>query len=143
MWKDFKEFVARGNVMDLAVGVILGAAFGKIVGALVDDVFMPILGKITGGIDVSSLFFDLSGGNYATLDEAKKAGAAVIGYGSFINATVQFLLLAFVVFMLVRQVNRLKRPAAAAAPSTKDCPACFMTVPIRATRCPHCTSAIA
>lgn len=143
MWKDFKEFVARGNVMDLAVGVILGAAFGKIVSAMVDDVFMPILGKLTGGVDVSSLFFDLSGGNYATLEEAKKAGAAVIGYGSFINATVQFLLLAFVVFILVRQVNKLKRPATAAAPSTKDCPSCFMTVPVRATRCPHCTSAIA
>jgi large conductance mechanosensitive channel len=143
MWKDFKEFVARGNVMDLAVGVILGAAFGKIVGALVDDVLMPLLGKVTGGIDFSKLFIDLSGQGYATLEEAKKAGAAVIGYGSFINAGVQFLLLAFVIFLLVRQVNKLRRPAPAVAPTTKDCPACCMAVPVKATRCPHCTSALA
>jgi large conductance mechanosensitive channel len=142
MWKEFKEFVARGNVMDLAVGVILGAAFGKIVSAMVDDVLMPLLGAVTGGLDISSLFLDLSGGGYATLAEAKKAGAAVIGYGSLLNAVVQFLLLAFVIFLLVKQVNKLRRPSAAVAPTTKECPACFMTVPIKATRCPHCTSAI-
>ena len=142
MWKEFKEFVARGNVMDLAVGVILGAAFGKIVSSLVDDVLMPLLGKLTGGFDLTTLFIDLSGQNYATLAEAKKAGAPVIGYGSLLNAGVQFLLLSFVIFLLVRQVNKLRRPAAAVAPTTKECPACFMTVPIKATRCPHCTSAI-
>ena len=143
MFKEFKEFVARGNVMDLAVGVILGAAFGKIVSALVDDVLMPLLGTLIGGIDFSSKFLDLSGGHYATLEEAKKAGAAVIGYGSFLNAAVQFVFLAFVIFLLVRQVNKMRQPAPAAAPSAKDCPACCMSVPIKATRCPHCTSAIA
>jgi large conductance mechanosensitive channel len=143
MWKEFKEFIAKGNVMDLAVGVILGAAFGKIVGALVDDVLMPILGKRTGGVDVTNLFLNLSGQEYASLAEAKKAGALVIGYGSFLNAIAQFLLLAFVIFLLIKQVNRLRRPAANVAPTTKDCPACCMSVPIKATRCPHCTSAIA
>ena len=143
MWKDFKEFVVRGNVMDLAVGVILGAAFGKIVSALVDDVLMPILGRLTGGVDFSRLFLDLSGGNYATLDEAKKAGAAVIGYGSLINAAFQFVLLAFVIFLLVRGLNKLRQPKATAPPTSKDCPACFMSIPIKATRCPHCTSALA
>ncbi len=142
MWKEFKEFVARGNVIDLAVGVILGAGFGKIVSAMVDDVLMPILGKLTGGLDFSTLFINLSGQEYATLADAKKAGAAVIGYGSLLNATVQFLILAFVIFLLVRQVNKLKRPAAGVAPTTKECPACFMAVPIKATRCPHCTSSI-
>ncbi len=142
MWKEFKEFIAKGNVMDLAVGVILGAAFGKIVSALVDDVLMPILGKVTGGVDFTNLFLNLSSEEYATLADAKKAGAVVIGYGSFLNAAVQFLLLAFVIFLLVKQVNRLRRPATNVAPTTKDCPACCMSVPIKATRCPHCTSAI-
>jgi large conductance mechanosensitive channel len=133
MLKEFKEFVARGNVMDLAVGVILGAAFGKIVSALVDDVLMPILGKLVGGVDFSDRFIDLSGGGYATLEEAKQAGAAVIGYGSFLNAAVQFLFLAFVIFLLVRQVNKLRRPAPAAPATTKECPAC----------CMYCTSVLA
>jgi large conductance mechanosensitive channel len=142
MLKEFKEFVARGNVMDLAVGVILGAAFGKIVSSLVDDVLMPILGRLIGGVDFTNKFLDLSGGNYATLEEAKKAGAAVIGYGSFLNAAVQFVFLAFVIFLLVRQVNKLRQPAPAVAATTKDCPACCMSVPVKATRCPHCTSAL-
>ena len=123
MLKEFKEFIARGNVMDLAVGVILGAAFGKIVSALVDDVLMPLLGALIGGVDFTNKFIDLSGGGpYATLEEAKKAGAAVIGYGSFINAALQFVFLAFVIFLMVQQVNRLRHAHAAAEPTPADPP---------------------
>jgi len=141
--REFKEFVARGNAMDLAVAVILGAAFGKIVSSLVDEVLMPPIGLALGGVDFASLFVPLGGGTYATLAEAKAAGAPVIAYGAFLNTVIQFLIVALVVFLLVKQVNRLRRPASAAAPTTRDCPYCATAIPIRATRCPACTSQLA
>ena len=144
MFKEFKEFAAKGNVMDLAVGVIIGAAFGKIVTSLIDDVIMPVVGLILGKVDFSNLYINLSGGTYATLAEAKKAGAATLNYGLFINALVGFLILALVIFMMVKWVNKLRQPASvpAAAPTTKECPYCFMAIPIKAVRCPACTSAL-
>ena len=143
MFKEFKEFVSKGNVMDLAVGVIIGAAFGKIVASLVDDIVMPVVGLLLGKIDFSNLYINLSGGTYASLAEAKKAGAATLNYGLFINVMIDFLIIALVIFMMVKWVNKLRRPAPApapAAPTTKDCPFCFSAIPIKAVRCPACTS---
>lgn len=140
MFKEFKEFAMKGNVLDMAVGIIIGAAFGKIVTSFVTDVLMPPLGLLLGKMDFSSLFIDLSGQHLPTLEAAKKAGAATLNYGLFINTIIDFLFVAFAVFMLVKQVNKLKRQPAAAAPSTKDCPFCASAIPIPATRCPHCTS---
>jgi large conductance mechanosensitive channel len=140
--KEFKEFAMKGNVMDLAVGFILGAAFGKIVSSLVSDIIMPPIGLILGKVDFSSLFLNLSGKSYASLAEAKAAGAATLNYGVFLNNVVDFLIVAFAVFLLVRIVNRWNKPAPAAAPTTKDCPYCVSKIPLKATRCPNCTSAI-
>ncbi len=141
MLKGFKEFAMRGPVLDLAIGVILGAAFGKIVSSMVNDVLMPPIGLLLGHIDFSNLFINLSGTHYDTLAEAKKAGAVVIGYGVFLNTVLEFLIVAFTVFLLVRQVNKLKKPVAVpAAPSTKECPFCLSGIPLKATRCPQCTS---
>lgn len=143
MFKDFKEFIMRGNVVDLAVAVIIGAAFGKIVSSLVNDVLMPPLGLILGNVDFSNLFVNLSSASYKSLAEAKAAGAATINYGVFLNAVVDFIIVAFVIFLLVRAVSRMRRLQAApapAAPATKDCTYCFSSIPIKATRCPHCTS---
>jgi len=142
MLKEFKEFAMKGNVMDLAVGFILGAAFGKIVSSLVSDIIMPPIGLILGKVDFSSLFLNLSGKSYASLAEAKAAGAATLNYGVFLNNVVDFLIVAFAVFLLVRVVNRWNKPAPAAAPATKDCPYCLSKVPVKATRCPNCTSQI-
>lgn len=142
MLKEFKEFAMKGNVMDLAVGFILGAAFGKIVSSLVSDIIMPPIGLILGKVDFSSLFLNLSGKSYASLAEAKAAGAATLNYGVFLNNVVDFLIVAFAVFLLVRIVNRWNKPAPAAAPTTKDCPYCVSKIPLKATRCPNCTSAI-
>jgi large conductance mechanosensitive channel len=142
MLKEFKEFAMKGNVMDLAVGFILGAAFGKIVTSLVSDIIMPPIGLILGKVDFSSLFLNLSGKSYPSLSEAKAAGAATLNYGVFINNVVDFLIVAFAVFLLVRVVNRWNKPAPAAAPTTKDCPYCVSKIPLKATRCPNCTSAI-
>jgi large conductance mechanosensitive channel len=143
MLKDFKAFALRGNVLDLAVAVIIGAAFGKVVASLVDDLLMPPLGLALGHLDFSSFFIDLSGKGYATLAEAKAAGAPALRYGSFLNAMVNFLIQAFAIFVLVRQVTRFTTPAAApATPTDKDCPFCFSKIPIKATRCPHCTSTL-
>jgi large conductance mechanosensitive channel len=144
MLKEFKEFISRGNVIDLAVGVIIGAAFGKIVTTLVESVLMPPLGLLLGRIDFSSLFFvlDSSKGIPASLAEAKTKGIPVIAYGQFINDIVGFLIVALAVFIIVKQVNRLKRPAPASAPTTKDCQFCLSPIPIKATRCAHCTSQI-
>src|ERR1700756_5639183 len=122
MFKEFKEFALKGNVIDLAVGIIIGAAFNKVVQSLVNDIIMPPLGMIMGKMDFSALFIDLSGKHYETLSEAKKAGAATINYGLFINTVVDFTIMAFVVFIMVKQVNRLRREAPAAPPDTKDCP---------------------
>jgi large conductance mechanosensitive channel len=142
MFKEFKTFAMRGNVLDLAVGVIIGAAFGKIVTSFVSDVLMPPIGLLLGKVDFSNLFVDLSGQHHATMAAAKAAGAATLNYGLFINNIIDFLLVAFAVFLLVRQVNRFnKEPEAApAAPTTKDCPFCLSAIPLKATRCPNCTS---
>lgn len=144
MFKEFKEFAVRGNVIDLAVAVIIGAAFGKIVDSLVKDVIMPPLGKITGNVDFTDLFINLGPGTYDSLAAAKQAGAATVNYGVFINNVVTFVLVALAVFILVRGMNRLRRRLEAGepdpSPSTKNCPYCVTSVPIKATRCPACTS---
>ena len=148
MWQDFKAFVMRGNVMDLAVGVIIGAAFGTVVKSLVDDVIMPPVGLATGGVDFSSLYLLLKPGPkapppYASLADAKAAGAVTLNYGVFLNTLITFLIVALAVFLLVRAVNRLYRQPAPPTPNTKPCPFCAMTIPIAATRCPNCTSQLA
>jgi len=140
MLKAFKEFAMKGNVLDLAVGFIIGAAFGKIVTSLVTDIIMPPFGLILGKVDFSNLFIDLSGHGYPSVAAAKAAGAATINYGLFLNTLVDFLIVAFVIFLVVKQANRLKRPAPVAAATTKECPFCHTNIPIAATRCPNCTS---
>ena len=142
MLKEFKEFAMRGNVLDMAIGIVIGGAFGKIVTSFVNDVVMPPIALLFGKVDFSNLFIDLSGKSYATLAEAKAAGAATIKYGVFLNTVVDFIIVAFVIFLLVRQVNRMKRQdeAAPAAPATKECAYCLSSIAIKATRCPHCTS---
>jgi large conductance mechanosensitive channel len=140
MLKEFKEFAMRGNVLDMAVGIIIGAAFGKIITSFVTDILMPPVGLLLGKVDFSNLFVNISGKSYDTLAAAKAAGAATINYGLFLNAVIDFLIVAFFIFLLVRQVNRLKGPPPAAAAATKDCPYCSLAIPIKATRCPHCTS---
>src|SRR5690349_22228289 len=134
----------RGSVVDLAVGVIIGAAFGKIVSSLVEDVMMPPIGRLLGHIDFSGLFINLSDKSYETLAAAKAAGAPTLNYGIFLNAVINFLIVAFCVFLVVQQVNRwTKKPAPAAAPTTKECPQCAMTIPMAAKRCGHCTVQLA
>jgi large conductance mechanosensitive channel len=140
MLKEFKEFAMKGNVLDMAIGIIIGAAFGKIITSLVADVIMPPIGLILGRVDFSSLFLSLSGTHYDSLAAAKAAGAPTINYGVFLNNLVDFLIVAFVIFLVVRQVNQWKKPVPAAAPVTKECPYCFTAIPIKAMRCPNCTS---
>jgi len=140
MLKEFREFVMRGNVLDLAVAVIIGGAFGRIVSSLVADMIMPPIGLLLNGIDFSNLFVSLNGESYATLAEAQAAAAPTLNYGSFIAALLDFLIIALVIFLLVRSVNRMKKPAPASAPTTKECPHCFTMISIKATRCPNCTS---
>ena len=140
MLREFREFAMRGNVVDLAVGVIIGAAFGKIVTSLVNDILMPPLGLILGSVDFSNIFLNLSGKHFASLAEAKAAGAPTVNVGLFINAVIDFVIVAFAVFLIVKQINRLKREPPPATPSTRPCPYCISEVPIQATRCPHCTS---
>ncbi len=141
MLKDFKEFAMRGNVMDLAVGVIIGAAFGKIVSSLVEDIIMPPIGALLGHVDFSAKFINLSGKSFETLADAKKINAATLNYGMFLTTVINFLIVAFAVFLVVHQINRwTKKPA---APTTKDCPQCAMTIPLAAKRCGHCTSQLA
>ena len=148
MWKEFRDFIARGNVMDLAVGVIIGAAFGRIVTTLVEGIMMPPIGLLLGGVDFSGLMYvlDTSKGIPASLADAKARGIPVIAYGQLINDMISFLIVALAVFLLIRQVNRIKsgldQPAPGAAPTTRDCPFCASAISIKATRCPHCTSAI-
>jgi len=142
MVKEFKEFIMRGNVVDMAVGIIIGAAFGKIVTSFVNDILMPPIGLLLGKMDFSNLFIDLSGQHYPTVAAAKAAGAATLNYGIFFNTALDFIIIAFAIFLLIRQVNRMKRPAPAPAPSTKECPFCLSAIPLKATRCPHCTSEI-
>ncbi len=142
MFKEFKEFALRGNVMDMAIGIILGGAFGKIVSSFVKDVLMPPLGMMLGGVDFANLFIDLGHKGYATLEAAREAGAPVIAYGVFLNTVIDFILIAFAIFIVVKQINRMKRQeeAAPAEPTTKNCPFCLMEIPIEATRCGHCTA---
>ncbi len=140
MLKEFKEFVMRGNVLDLAIGIVIGAAFGKIITSFVNDILMPPIGRVLGRVDFANLFINLSDQPYATLREAKAAGAPTINYGLFLNAVIDFVIVAFVIFLLIRQVNRLRRPATGAAPTTRECPYCLSAVPLRASRCAQCTS---
>lgn len=143
MVKEFKEFVVKGNVLDMAVGIIIGVAFGKVITSFVNDVLMPPIGLLLGKVDFSNLFINLSGQSFASLADAKKAGAATLNYGLFLNTTIDFLIVGFAIFLIVRQVNRMKRQAPAAAPVTRACPFCFTDIPVKATRCPHCTSTLA
>ncbi|HEY3602152.1 MAG TPA: large conductance mechanosensitive channel protein MscL [Chthoniobacterales bacterium] len=147
MWKEFKEFAIKGNAVDLAIGVVIGAAFGAVVASLVKDIIMPPIGLITGGLDFSNKFLLLkpapAGGPFATPGDAAKAGAITWNYGSFITVVVSFLIITFCIFLVVKAMNAMKRPAPAAEPVSKDCPACAMTIPIKATRCPHCTTELA
>jgi large conductance mechanosensitive channel len=142
MWKEFREFALRGNVVDLAIGIIICAAFGRIVSSFVNDILMPPLGLLLGRVDFSNLFINLSSQHYATLAEAKQAGAPTLNYGAFINTVIDFAIVAFAIFLLVQQINRLTRrsKAEAPAPTTKPCPYCLTTIPLAATRCPNCTS---
>jgi len=143
MLKEFKEFAVRGNVVDMAVGIIVGAAFGKIVSSFVNDIVMPPIGMLLGGVDFSELFINLSGGTYESLAQAKEAGAATVNVGVFINTVLDFVIVAFAIFMVIRTMNQLKRKAEEAppaAPTTKECPHCLSTIPVKASRCAHCTS---
>ena len=140
MLKEFRDFAMRGNLLDLAIGFIMASAFGKIVTSLVNDVIMPPIGLALGNVDFNSLFVNLSGKSYASLAEAKVAGAATINYGTFINFVIDFVIVALVMFLIVRAMNRMKKPAPTAAPATKECPFCFTKIPVQATRCPNCTS---
>jgi large conductance mechanosensitive channel len=142
MLKEFREFIARGNVLDLAVAVIIGAAFGKIVTSLVEGIVMPPIGLMLGKVDFANLFIDLSGTHPASLDAAKKAGVPVIAYGAFLNDVVSFVIIAFVVFLIIKQVNRLKK-VEAVAPATKDCVYCLTAIPLAATRCSGCCADLA
>jgi large conductance mechanosensitive channel len=144
MWKEFKEFAVKGSAVDLAVGVIIGAAFGSVVTSLVKDIIMPPIGLVTGGLDFSNMFVVLkqapNGATFATPADAAKLGAITWNYGSFVTLVINFLIVALCVFLLVKAINKMKRPAPTTDPVSKDCPACAMTIPIKATRCPHCTS---
>lgn len=143
MLKEFKEFAVRGNVIDMAIGVIIGGAFGKIVTSLVGDIVMPPIGLLLGRFDFSNLFFNLTGGDYQTIAQAKAAGAPTLNIGLFLNTLIDFLIVAFVVFLLVKQINRLKRKPAAADPATKECPECLSAVPVKARKCKECGSNLA
>ncbi|MEJ2150843.1 MAG: large conductance mechanosensitive channel protein MscL [Chloroflexota bacterium] len=142
MLKEFKDFAMRGNVVDLAVGIIIGAAFNQVVNSLVNDIIMPPIGLILGRVDFTNLFISLTGQQYDSLAAAQEAGAATFNYGLFINALINFVIVAFAVFLLVRGMNRLHGQAEEAPPKpeTKDCPYCFTAIPVKASRCPHCTS---
>jgi len=142
MLKEFKEFVMRGNVVDLAIGIVIGGAFGKIVTSFVSDILMPPIGLLLGKVNFSNLFIDLSGNHFTSLEEAKKAGAATINYGLFFNTILDFVIVAFAIFLLIRQINRMRRESepAPAAPDTKECRFCLSVIPAGASRCPHCTS---
>lgn len=140
MLKEFKQFALKGNVMDLAVGVVIGGAFGKIVTSLVSDIIMPIVGLLVGKVDFSNLFIDLSGKGYTTLADAKKAGVVTINYGVFLNNVVDFLIIAFSIFLAIKQINRFSKKEAPAPITTKTCPYCCSSIPIEAKKCSHCTS---
>ncbi len=140
MLEEFKEFALRGNVLDLAIAVVIGAAFGNIVSSFVNDILMPPIGLLLGNADFSNLFINLSGGRYESLAAAEEAGAVTLNYGMFINNIVDFVIIAFALFLVVRQVNKLQREEEPAEPTTKECPYCLSTIPVGATRCPQCTA---
>ncbi|HEX5733326.1 MAG TPA: large conductance mechanosensitive channel protein MscL [Blastocatellia bacterium] len=140
MLKEFKEFIARGNVIDLAVGIIIGAAFGKIVTSLVNDIIMPPIGLLLGGIDFTNLYINLSGRSFPNLAAAKEAGVPTLNYGVFINTVIEFLIVAFVIFMIVKAINRMRRQPEELPDTVKACPYCLSSIPVQATRCSSCTS---
>jgi len=140
MLKEFKEFAMRGSVVDLAVGIIIGGAFGKIVSSFVTDILMPPIGALLGGLDFTNFFITLKGDQFPTLEAAKAAGAVTLNYGLFITTVIDFIIVAFAIFMVIRQLNRLKAKPAPADPTTKECPYCYSSIAIKATRCPECTS---
>lgn len=142
MLKEFRDFALRGNVIDLAVGVIIGAAFGKIVTSFVSDILTPPIGLLLGKVDLTNLFIDMSGQGYRSLADAKAAGAATLNYGLFLNNIIDFLIVAFVIFIFIRAINHMQKPAPPPQPGTKVCPHCATDIPIKATRCPNCTSAL-
>jgi large conductance mechanosensitive channel len=143
MLNEFRTFIVRGNMIDLAVGIVIGAAFTTVVTSFVNDLLMPPIGLLLGRVDFANLFVNLSGGGYPTIAAAKAAGAPTLNYGLFINSVINLLIVGFAVFLVVKQVNRLRGPAPVAAATTKDCPACAMPIPLKARRCPHCTSEVA
>lgn len=142
MLKEFKEFALKGNVMDMAIGVIIGGAFGKIISSLVSDVIMPPIGLLMGKLDFSNLFVNLSGGDFPTIATAKAAGAPTLNYGLFINTVIDFAIVAFVIFLVVKQLNRFKKKPAPSDPTTKECPECLGVIPIKAKKCQFCTSTL-
>lgn len=137
MLKEFREFISKGNVIDMAVGIVIGVAFGKIIASLVDDIIMPPIGLLLGKVDFSNLFVTLSGGSYPSVAAAKAAGAVTINYGMFVNTVISFLIIAFAIFLVIRAINRMRKPDAA---TTKDCPFCKSKIALDASRCPMCTS---
>jgi large conductance mechanosensitive channel len=143
MLSEFKTFIVRGNMVDLAVGIVIGAAFTGVVNSFVNDLLMPPIGLLLGRVDFTNLFLTLRGGPFPTIAAAKAAGVPTLNYGLFVNSIINLLIVGFAVFMVVKQMNRLRGPEPAAAPTTKDCPACAMPIPLKARRCPHCTSEIA
>ncbi|MDO8520056.1 MAG: large conductance mechanosensitive channel protein MscL [Deltaproteobacteria bacterium] len=139
MFKEFKEFALKGNATDMAVGIIIGGAFGKVVSSLVSDIIMPPIGILLGKIDFANFYFNLSGGRYPTLAQAKAAGAATVNYGFFLNTALDFVIVAFAVFLMVKQINKLRRRPQAIIPTIKECPLCFSSISVKAVKCPHCT----
>jgi large conductance mechanosensitive channel len=142
MLKEFKDFALRGNLIDLAIGIIIGGAFGKIITSFVNDILMPPFGLLLGKVNFANLFVSLNGVKYKTLEAAQAAGAPTLNYGMFINTVIDFVIVAFVIFLVIRTINRMQKPAPVADPTTKPCPYCITDIPIAATRCPHCTSQI-
>lgn len=140
MLKEFREFIVKGNMIDMAVGIVLGVAFGGVISSLVEDILMPPIGLLLGKVDFSNLFLNLSGQDYASLEAAVAAGAPIIRYGVFLNTVINLIIVGFALFMVVKAVNRVRRPQAEPAPDTRDCPFCLSGIPLKATRCPHCTS---
>ena len=143
MLNEFRTFIIRGNMIDLAVGLVIGASFTTVVTSFVNDLLMPPIGLLLGRVDFANLFVNLSGGGYPTIAAAKAAGAPTLNYGLFINSIINLVIVGFAVFLVVKQVNRFRGPEPVAAPTTKDCPACAMPIPLKARRCPHCTSEVA
>lgn len=140
MWKEFREFALKGSMIDLAIGIIIGAAFGKVITSLVNDVIMPPIGLLLGKVDFSSLYLNLSGKDFASMQEAIDAGAPILKYGLFVNTLIEFFIIAFVIFIVVKNINNLRKKEVEVEPETKECQYCLSSIPVKATRCPNCTS---